>query len=213
MDDEIPEREDVQLGGVNGILHLAFRRHVDEVSRISGQDGWHCWIHIPGHAQVSDLGSEVLSEQDVGSSEISVDEGRGQRVKVAKALRYIVQNVDSSGKVCAGILLDKVGQVRMKPLHYQTDVVLVMAVMDSLKADHVGIIQTLQNATLLAEISHNELPLLSGGMRVVVVSLEQDIVKFLCNTLFSVDCDFEDYSIGPRAHFVFFQAQSLHLDH
>ena len=66
VDDEIPEREDVQLGSVNGILHLAFRRHVDEVSRISGQDGGHCWIHIPGHAQVSDLGSEVLSEQDVG---------------------------------------------------------------------------------------------------------------------------------------------------
>ena len=213
MDDEIPEREDVQLGGVNGILHLAFRRHVDEVTRISGQDGGHCWIYVPGHAQVSNLGSEVLSEQNVGSSEVSVDEGRGQRVKVAKALRYIIEDVDSSGKVCLGILLDKVSQIRMKPLHYQTDVVLVTAVMNSLKADHVGIIQALQNATFVAKFSHNEVSLLSGGMRVVVVGLEQDIVELFCNTLFPVHCDFEDYSIGPRTHFVFLQAQSLYLDH
>ncbi len=26
------------------------------------------WVHVSGYTQVSDLGSEVLSEQDVGSS-------------------------------------------------------------------------------------------------------------------------------------------------
>ncbi len=53
-------------------------------------------VHISGHTQVSDLSCEVLSEQDVGSSEVTMDEGRGQRVKIVKALGYIVQDADSS---------------------------------------------------------------------------------------------------------------------
>ena len=41
-------------------------------------------VHVSGLTHVSDLGSEVQSEQDVESSE-----GRGQRVEIVKALNWI----------------------------------------------------------------------------------------------------------------------------
>ena len=76
------------------------------------------WVHVSGYTQVSDLGSEVLSEQDVGSSEVTMDEGRGQRVEIVKALGYIIQDMDSSGDIRVSMGFNEIGQVRMKPLHY-----------------------------------------------------------------------------------------------
>ena len=74
--------------------------------------------YVPGDTQVSDLGSEVLSEQDVGSSEVTMDEGRGQRVEIVKALGYIIQDMDSSGDIHVSMGFKEFGQVGMKPLHY-----------------------------------------------------------------------------------------------
>ena len=58
-------------------------------------------VHVSRLTHVSDLGSEVQSEQDVESSEVTMDEVRGQRVEIVKALNWIHHT-----------------EVRMKPLHY-----------------------------------------------------------------------------------------------
>ncbi len=75
-------------------------------------------VYVPGDTQVSDLGSEVLSEQDVGSSEVTMDERWGQRVEIVKALGYIIQDMDSSGDIRVWVGFNENDQVRMKPLHY-----------------------------------------------------------------------------------------------
>ncbi len=54
----------------------------------------------------------------LGVVEVTMDEGRGQRVEIVKALGYIIQNMDSSGDIRVWIVFNEIGQVRMKPLHY-----------------------------------------------------------------------------------------------
>ena len=90
---------------------MTFGRHVGWISRDACQ-------YMSQSVQVSDFGSEVLSEQDVGSSEVTMDEGRGQRVEIVEALGYIIQDTDSSGDFRVSIGFNKISQVGMKPLHY-----------------------------------------------------------------------------------------------
>ena len=98
---------------------MTLGRHVGWISRDTCQNmSQSVQVHIPGDTQVSDLGSEVLSEQDVGSSEVTMDEGRGQTVEIVKALGYIIQDTDSSGDIRVSMGFNKISQVRMKPLHY-----------------------------------------------------------------------------------------------
>ena len=112
-----------------------------------------------------------------------MDEGRALGVEIVEALTHIVQDVESITQRSAWILPDKVGQVTMKPLHYQTDVVPVMTIVDSHKADHIGVLQLAQNTTLVFEFFHNGVIL---SLRVVFDGLDQNVVELFCNTFLAI---------------------------
>ena len=98
---------------------MTLGRHVGWISRNFCQNmSQSLQINVSGDAQVSDFGSEVVSEQDVGSSEVTMDEGRGQRVEIVKSLGYIIQDMDSSGDIRVSMGFNEISQVGMKPLHY-----------------------------------------------------------------------------------------------
>ena len=125
-----------------------------------------------------------------------MDEGRALGVEIVKALTHIIQDVESITQKSAWILLDKVGQVTMKSLHYQTDVIPVTTIMDSNKANHIRVLQLAHDTTLIVELSDDGVIL---STRVVPDSMDQNVVKLLCNALLSIYSDLVDNTISSRA--------------
>ena len=125
-----------------------------------------------------------------------MDEGRAQGVEILEALAHIVQDVESITQTSVWIVLDKVGQVAMKPLHYQTDVVPVTTIVDSHKANHIGVLQLANDTTLGVEHSDDGVIL---STRVVPDSMDQNVVELLCNAFHSMYSDLVDNTISSRA--------------
>ena len=125
-----------------------------------------------------------------------MDEWRAQGVEIVKALTHIIQDMESITQTSAWILLDKVGQVTMKSLHYQTDVIPVTTIVDSHKANHIGVLQLAHDTTLVVELSDDGVIL---STRVVPDSMDQNVVELLCNAFLSMYSDLVDNTISSRA--------------
>ena len=125
-----------------------------------------------------------------------MDEGRALGVEIVKALTHIIQDVESITQTSVWIVLDKVCQVTMKPLHYQTDVVSVTTIMDSNKANHIGVLQLAHDTTLIVKLSDGGVIL---STRVVPDSMDQNVMQFLCDAFHSMYSDLVDNTISSRA--------------